>query len=1241
MHLILLCVYYIGINTTTILHNSKGLAILQYSNKPKGFCIFHWRHTTCQCYTNTIMDEFVTSIKKEYRDRLINREKQWPPCQSKKLITLELVEKNKTTYPADQQVLNKREKKDVKRTPLAYDDLFKVESGNKSVRRILVTGSAGIGKTTLCTSVSEDWANGKLFQQFELLLFLPLRHKKVSSAGSLCELLKVLHKSKSLCESVVSYLEEKNGEKVLIIADGWDELSESDRQEESFLHDLLMTEFRLASVIITSRPTASAPLHDFMDRFVEVLGFNKDNIEEFIQYVFVDEFEKSDSLLKQLTSNPLLESVCSVPLNCAIVCHLWRALGEALPTTMTELYTKIILNFSLRNIQKLNLYKNLKSLANFNSFPNELQQSWLLLCKFAFETLLNNQIVFSEEELTEFFPNESDKIFTFGLLQRSESILETGCGVSFHFLHLTFQEYLAALHLVKEPYAIDHSFKLEADPSTRRFIFYTISCEFNMMWRFYFGIFFHDSNASLGEQFAIQNLSHIQEISDDYLSILHYAFEAGNKIIAGEAIEFVVSHVDATAGDNIDITFDGLTTAHDISAIIYAIANIQRSGVINIDFSNCSIREKQVTMLADALVSKCGSLQVKKLFLANNNLSDISIIELFEKASAAFQSLEVLNLSHNNIIMLGAISIKQITTTIARSPYNSLSRLDLSHNPLGVPGVQALVEVLRADMLLSLTILNLKRSLTSDEDTNVDLLSALVNALTHCPNFSELNVSHNNFGAHDKLTILYISFVRKNGKLCIADLNLRRNQMKDKNMSNLFQTASSVLQSLVSLNLSDNMIRAESINAITMTVAQSPYNSLSHLDLSYNPLGVPGIQALVEALCADKLVSLTMLNLKASFTSDEDTNVDLLSTLVNALTHCPNFSELNVSHNNFGACDKSTILYISFVRKNGKLCIAVLNLSHNQMKDKHISNLFQRASSVLQSLVCLDLCYNMIGVESINAIVRTLAQSPSNNSLLHLDLSQNPLGAAGLQALEEALCCHLWVNLKHLYLKRSFTGDADINSALLTCFSEDIAINCPNMEYFDVSQNNLGVSGVLAIGKLLSSNFCKMIQLDLSNCQLTTPNASLPQDGADSERIQIRDIEKQLHQMSQNHTITSLCLKENDFSSERIFILSGIMYLCPSLVYLDTSNCRLKSDDLKMLLTQLSNLKISSADVCSRLHTWKLDGNEIDDTGFSVVIDVILSLFPNLDVSSSIPSDIVIRNAMVEERCKQVNLLST
>lgn len=122
------------------------------------------------------MEEFVANIKEKYRNRLIcnHDEKQWPPCYSKKLVRLELVVREKGEgYSANYSCLQRGNEEQ-------YDhfEFFKAKSKKKPVRRVLVEGSGGIGKTTLCISVSEDWANGKLFQQFELLLLLPLCEEK-------------------------------------------------------------------------------------------------------------------------------------------------------------------------------------------------------------------------------------------------------------------------------------------------------------------------------------------------------------------------------------------------------------------------------------------------------------------------------------------------------------------------------------------------------------------------------------------------------------------------------------------------------------------------------------------------------------------------------------------------------------------------------------------------------------------------------------------------------------------------------------------------------------------------------------------------------------------------------------------------------------------------------------------------------------------------------------------------------
>lgn len=83
------------------------------------------------------MDKFIPNIKKKYQEKLINREKQWPPCHLDKLVRLELVERRKGEVHSAN--LRRGQKDDsVKRTPLAYYDLFKVQGRMKPVRKVLV-----------------------------------------------------------------------------------------------------------------------------------------------------------------------------------------------------------------------------------------------------------------------------------------------------------------------------------------------------------------------------------------------------------------------------------------------------------------------------------------------------------------------------------------------------------------------------------------------------------------------------------------------------------------------------------------------------------------------------------------------------------------------------------------------------------------------------------------------------------------------------------------------------------------------------------------------------------------------------------------------------------------------------------------------------------------------------------------------------------------------------------------------
>ena len=783
------------------------------------------------------MDKFIPSIKKKYKDRLFSREKPWPLCHSSKLVKLELVEREK----GESSSVNTQRGREDKRALLAYGDLFKEGSGKKAVRKVLVEGDAGIGKTTLSTSISEDWSRDKLFKGYELLLLLPLRHKKVASAGSLPELLQLLHSSPGVCESVARYLEEGEGEKVVIIADGWDEVSESNRQEGSFLYQLLFETFPLMSVVVTSRPSASGPLQRLpcIDKFVEIKGFSKEDIKEYIKSEFPSDEKKAGDLLEQLESNPLVESVCSVPLNCAIVCHLWRRLEGTLPSTMTQLYTKIILNIMLRNIKKNDEFKNIRSLSNFNALPKDLQQPFWRLCEFAFQMLKKNQLVFSEEEL--FSPGIAKETLCFGLLQSVETVLETGHGFSFHFLHLTFQEFLASLYLSRQP------------PETQLEVFRAHCSEshFTLVWRFFFGICFCNSQLSEFEtKCNIKQLVHYVYHQSGYslkqLYICHCAFEARSDAVNSTVIQLLKSEF--------ILTFNGMfglpKTAYDCAAVLYVIANMQECNCLKISFSDSGVRENQIKILTDILASKLGKLQVKELKLRGNKLTDKCVSDLFHRASAAFQSLTDLDLRGNRI---GGESIKSITSTLAKSSSSGcqLSRLVLSHNPLGVSGLQTLENVVRDNLLSELKSLDLAGSLTSDADTNAAWLTTFVDALsTHCPHLVKLDMSENNLGVPGASALARVISKHQHHSqkniILLNKLHLNETNLGDKGLCAFFESLESVHQ-FRELYLRENGIHAIGISSLADAVCSKKV-IIDELILSDNPLGLKGTRAIGRML---------------------------------------------------------------------------------------------------------------------------------------------------------------------------------------------------------------------------------------------------------------------------------------------------------------------------------------------------------------------------------------------------------
>ncbi len=834
-------------------------------------------HTVVGMEAQEALSEFVEGLKEAYSERQFITEEQWPPVRGDKLINLQLVEAEKEEgfraglpqhgIPDDM----------VKRTPIIHGNLFHVEKGKKLVRKLIVEGNAGIGKTTLCTMLAEGWAGGNILTQFDCVLLLPLRDPLVSSASSLTGLLALHHPDEIICEPVVRHLKRTRGKEMLIIADGWDELSETNRSKVSFLYNLLFGRLLpSASVLLTSRPSASAPLHDLpsVDRLVEVVGFNEENIKQYIESEF-DQFpEKASSLIEQLNNNPVIESVCSVPLNCAIVCNLWHTLDQELPRTLTGLYTQIVLNIILRNIKKK--FPDCPiGLNGFDDIPNDLQDTFWLICEFAYECLLLDQLVFSETELSSRLPESGDKLHCFGLLQSARSLLAVGHGLSFHFAHSTIQEFLAALHLATLPNKEKLKVVEAHDDSDR----------FDIVWRFMFGLAskYHDScsNQVIGLDDDLMD-KYMAFKYGDLASVCHAAFEASDQSLAKKICNVF--------GEN--LLYGDFKTPFDCVARFYVLRYALKCDNMVIRISFCAIGDKLLKELTDILSNANGNLQVRDLLLAQTKLSDKGVADLFKRASAAFIALDELSLISNNFtdIMSSFVSC------------TSLTQLYLSENPLGVFGIQSLETAVRAGVLVRLATLHLSNTLTGDADVNGALLTTLFQSIaSHCANLEILSLSDNNLGLPGLCSV-------------VENIPLRLNHidLKSTHLTNSFHSVSQYTVTSEILNLyPKNLYCLRSMDLTGSNFSGSAGTLLLEKSLQ-------ALQSLEELNCSD--CSITSVDIAM-----------LIHLLKSANVKCKNLKWWNLGDNNIddeGVIALTRCLPELFIRLEGFSTSVVYGLTN-------------------------------------------------------------------------------------------------------------------------------------------------------------------------------------------------------------------------------------------------------------------------------------------------------------------------
>ena len=413
----------------------------------------------------------VNHLHKTYGKRHIVSTDEWPPYQPKRYTTLALihVEKHTSTevISVTKELASKGKIENKKDNILKHHDddicyqsksiaeIFSNDMHNQKHSFILIEGAPGIGKTVLSKEIAYQWAHNILLKHKRFVFLLFLRDPKLKIINTLEDLMTYVFKA-MVVNSLAEHLFKTKGADSTIILDGYDEMSEEHRRN-SFIADIInRTVLPECGLVITSRPTASARLHTKADCRVEILGFTKSDRLNYIEHALEGNDDKIEEVKLYLQSHSTINALCYIPLNMTILLSLFfeqapsQIKMNSLPNTQTEMYEKFIKVTITRFLKKISNIE-FSSASNFSALPEPHNKVFDELSKLAYDALVKDQIVFTRDEINKACPHltmESDNWSGLGLIKAAHY---SDDSVSFHFLHFSVQEYMAAYYIALLP----------------------------------------------------------------------------------------------------------------------------------------------------------------------------------------------------------------------------------------------------------------------------------------------------------------------------------------------------------------------------------------------------------------------------------------------------------------------------------------------------------------------------------------------------------------------------------------------------------------------------------------------------------------------------------------------------------------------------------------------------------------------------------------------------------------------
>jgi len=518
---------------------------------------------TYQSYCNNVHSVY---HRAPFEDR-----NSWPPMVRVKYVNLAILKSEKLTVSDDYTLMTiQRSVDDIvsKKKRIDYVELFDgLESGSK----VLVEGRPGCGKTTLLNRISLDWATEKILKGIELLLLVPLRRFHSRADVELDDMLR-LYDTGCLCLSARTQISLSGGKGVCIVLDGLDEYPRCSEPGNFVLELLKGNKLPNSVVIASSRPAAAHHFRQYATQRVEVLGFLRPEIQQYVQEHYEQDNDKLKALNTYLEHHPNIKHMCYLPLHLAMVVYLNDVLESgSLPHTETGVYDKFMLYTLLRDMRR-GSQSSVEQMSDVKQLHPEKLGVFRNICSLAFSSTVQSEQIFSRKDVQEVFGSNEFSLESLGLLTEDKLFCEHGLEETYSFAHLTFQEFLAAYHLTELPAA-------EQIEAVGRHVG---DKHMGVVWKFYCGLTKLTGNVAM-DVFRVL----LQQDEFNLLLLIHSIHESQNQIACRELL--------SSRNGALCISDEVLTPA-DMLAVAYCMRNASTS-LTELSFQSCYLDREDLQVL--------------------------------------------------------------------------------------------------------------------------------------------------------------------------------------------------------------------------------------------------------------------------------------------------------------------------------------------------------------------------------------------------------------------------------------------------------------------------------------------------------------------------------------------------------------------------------------------------------------------------------------------------------------------